>query len=107
MAEATRKLAQWRLISSEFQFDIVHCAGVGQLAADALSRLRTNGEVIFLLDDELSILTSPKEIFPCRPRTNIADPECIRERKGLFAPFIPDICVIANITDSEKAEIQT
>ena len=56
MADATGKLARWRLRLAEYEFDVVHRAGVKHQAADALSRLPTDGEDKAPLDDEIPVL---------------------------------------------------
>lgn len=49
------KLSRWLLRLSEFDFGILHSAGVKQQAADALSRLETIGIENALLDDDLPV----------------------------------------------------
>lgn len=41
LTDSTWKIAQWGLRLSEFEFDVVHCAGMNHLAADALFRQMT------------------------------------------------------------------
>lgn len=57
---------RWRLIVSEFKFDIVHRAGIKNHAADALSQSKTAGMDLFEPDDDLteirvSLVTQPGE----------------------------------------------
>lgn len=43
LSDSTGRFARWRLCLSEFEFDVVHKAGVKHQAADALSRLPATG----------------------------------------------------------------
>lgn len=105
MAEATEKLAQWHLKLSEFEFDIVHCAGLKHLAADAVSPFKTKGKDKYLLDDESAYLTILQEIFAGAPKTEISDSAFMEERKRPFGSFIPEVGIMAGIADNEKAKI--
>lgn len=105
MVVETGKLARWSLRWSEFEFFIVRSARVKHQAAGAVSRLRTRGEDKAILSAEVPFLTNPQEIFACGPRTDITRPEFIEERKGLFVPFSPEVCMMAGIAENEKAEI--
>lgn len=53
MADATGKLARWRLRLLEYDYEIQHRPGVKHQAADALSRVRTDGGDETELDDEV------------------------------------------------------
>lgn len=44
LTEITDKLERWHLRISEFDFDVIHRAGIKHQAADTRSRLRTNWE---------------------------------------------------------------
>lgn len=54
LTNATGGLTQWSLRLPDFDFDVVHRAGLKHLAADALSRLTTTGKVLALVEDDLS-----------------------------------------------------
>lgn len=69
MAVATGILAQWHLKLSQFEVDILRCAGIMHQAADALLRLETKYEDKTHLDDEAADLTIPQENFKCAPET--------------------------------------
>lgn len=58
MVKAIDKLARRCLRLSEFVFDVVHSAGIKQQAADELSRLKTKGEEVTPLNDEVPVLTT-------------------------------------------------
>ena len=53
IADVSGRLARWRLRLSEFDFEVVHRPGVKHQAADALSRMQTNGEDASRMDDEI------------------------------------------------------
>ena len=55
MADATGKLARWRLRLAELEFDVVHHAGFINKAADALCRLETDGEDTTPLNDDMPV----------------------------------------------------
>lgn len=56
MAEAPRKLAEWHLRMSEFEFDTVHCTGIRHQTGEALSHLKTKEEDNSTLVDEVPVL---------------------------------------------------
>ena len=56
LADASGRLQRWRLRLADFEYDIVHRAGVKHQAADALSRLPTNGTDQHPLDDGIPTL---------------------------------------------------
>lgn len=56
MADATGKLARWRLRLSKYEFDVVHRAGIKHQSADALSRLTTSGNDDTTLDDGIPVM---------------------------------------------------
>lgn len=64
-AGATDKLTFWKLLLMESDFEVVYKAVVKHQAADALSRLLTNGSYRTLLENDILIMavTSPK----CNP----------------------------------------
>lgn len=63
------KLARWRLRFTEFEFDDLHTADIEELAADALSRLKStrkddttlndDGLIATILNDKTSDCRSP------------------------------------------------
>lgn len=55
LSVATDMLARWGIRSSEIDCDIVHRAGIKNKAADALSRLETQGENITDITDEIIV----------------------------------------------------
>lgn len=64
LADATRKLAQWRLRLSEMEFDVAHCARIEHQSVDERSRLSTTGKDCTPIDDALPVMgvfASPKE----------------------------------------------
>lgn len=56
MSETYEKLARWRLRFSEFEFPIGCHAGIKHEAADAMSRLLTDGIDKIRLDDDVVVL---------------------------------------------------
>jgi len=56
LSDASGKLQRWRLRLLEFEFDVVHRPGIKHQAADALSRLNTQGEDEEPLEDEVPTL---------------------------------------------------
>lgn len=107
MVEVTGKLARWRLRLSEFEFGTAPCAGIERRAADVLSGLKNNGEGKTSLDDEVSVFTKLPAFFASVPQMETNYFEFIQEPKGLFLPFTMEVCMIAGIMDSEKAEMKT
>ncbi len=61
LTEAKGKLARWQLRLQELEFDIVHRPGVQHKAADAMSRLPTDGGDNEPIDDEIPILSVTDE----------------------------------------------
>lgn len=57
------------------------------------------------MEDEVSVLTIPLEIFACAPRTDISDLEFFAQLKGPFVPFRREVCLMVGVTDIEEAEI--
>lgn len=51
------KPVRWRLHLSEFEFDIIHRAGIKHQAVDALSQLKTKGVDTMPLQNEVPVLT--------------------------------------------------
>lgn len=103
--EETRKLSRCRLRLSEFEFDIVPSAGMKQKAVDALLSLTTKGDNKTALVDDIPVLTVSQAFCACAPRTEIIDSDFIEEAKRSFFHFTPDICILADITENEKAEM--
>lgn len=106
MAEATGNLAQWRLIFSELEFDIVHSAIINHQASDVLSCIKTNNVDKTTLKVEVSVLTIPKKIA-CAPKKEATDINSIEEPIGPFAFFIPEVCGKDGLTDSIYTKIPT
>lgn len=57
------------------------------------------------MHDKVPVLNIPQQIFTCAPKTETNDFQFIEEIKGLFAPFIPEVCLLAGIMGIEEAEI--
>lgn len=70
MTDQTGKLARWRLQLSELDYQNFHQANVKHKAADALSRLPTNGMDKSPLEDHVPVLTITEEP-PEAKRTNM------------------------------------
>lgn len=83
----------------------MHHTGVKHQAADALLSLKTKGEDNTILDDEVLVPNIPQDVFTCALRTDITDLGFKEELKGPFVLFIPEVCLVAAITDNGKAEI--
>lgn len=45
-------------------------------------------------------------MFACAPRSDITDLDFIEEPKCLIVAFISELCMMANITERENAEIK-
>lgn len=56
IADATSRLVCWWLCSIEFDFEIVHTAGIDHQAADALSRAPMNGSDSTMLENDIHII---------------------------------------------------
>lgn len=61
LTDSTKKLERWRLRLSEFDSDVVHCAGVKRQASDALFYLRATGKDDIALKDDLPLLVIDTE----------------------------------------------
>lgn len=55
LADATGRLAHWRLRLSKFEFDLVHYAGIEHQCTNALSRMPMTSEHINPIEDELPV----------------------------------------------------
>lgn len=86
MADATGKLAQECLRLSEFEFFIVHRAGIKHEAADALSRRQSSCDGETPLDDEIPILTIPQK-NACATKTDLTDFKFIEDPKAPFSAY--------------------
>ena len=53
VTDPSGRLMRWRLRLSEFDFQVEYKKGKANTQADALSRLRTNGETSHIEDDEI------------------------------------------------------
>lgn len=107
MADVTKEPERRYLRLSEFEFNIVCRAAIEHQAADEVSCLKIRGEDHALLDDEVPVLSIPQELFALRAGTEITDFGFIKEPKGPFVPFIPEVCIMAGIMDNEKVAILT
>lgn len=92
---------------SKFEFDILHGDGIEHQAADALLHLKINGEDKISLEDEVPVLTISQAFFACALQTGKIFFEFIEGPKGPCVYFIPKICMMASISDNEKADIPT
>lgn len=59
------------------------------------------------LDDEVSVLTVPQTLLTCAPQTETTDLYLTQGHESTCIPSIPEVCRMADITDCEKAEVQT
>lgn len=93
MTDSSGKIAQWRLRLSEFDFIIVHRAGSKQQAADALSRLDTNGNDGSPPDEDLPVFTIRSQCDgEIRVSSNEDDPPLLYEKLNEgFTPFILEV----------------
>ena len=53
VTDPSGRLSRWRLLLSEFDFEIKYKKGKANSQADALSRLLTEGETVYEIDDEM------------------------------------------------------
>lgn len=107
IAEAAGGLAHYRLRLSKFEFDIVRRARIKQQAADAPSRLKTKAEVRTPLRNEVSVHAIFPRSLTWAPLMVEPELETRGESKVPIVLFIVDVCMLAGITDSEKAKTQT
>ena len=56
LSDASGRLQRWRLRLADFEYDVVHRAGIKHQAADALSRMPTDGSDQTPLDDAIPTL---------------------------------------------------
>lgn len=63
MSASSAKFAGCKPQFSEFEFDIVHCGGINQQAADAMSRRQTVGTDKTKMDNEMLVLTITTNMF--------------------------------------------
>lgn len=61
LADSSRRLARWRFRLSEFDFELVHRAGIKHQVADAISPVRTLGEHQTELDDQIPYFVITEE----------------------------------------------
>ena len=75
LANASGRLARWRLRLQEFDFEVVHRAGSVHMAPDAMSRLPTDGADDSELNDDVPVLvisdTADRTEAASRPRTDV------------------------------------
>lgn len=107
MAKATGKRTLWRNRLLMLKVDIAHRACIKHRAAEALSRVKTNGENKTPLEDVFPFLTIAQEMFSCAPKTVTTEFEFIEEVKDLFISIIAEVCIIEGSTDNDEAEIPT
>lgn len=55
LADTSVRWARWRLCLPEFEFNVLHRAGVKHQAVDALSRMPTGGADTTPIEDEIPI----------------------------------------------------
>lgn len=107
MVKSTGNLAQCRLGLSEFVSDISHCAEIKNQAADSLLCLNINSEYTTLTEDEVPILSIPKEFFACAPATETPDLGFFKVPRDPSVPFISEVCIMTGITDNKQAYLPT
>lgn len=105
MADDTGKLVRWLVGLSEFESDVVPCAGIKHQEADTLSHFKTNDKDKAPLGDEVPVFTILHEIFTCRPKTETTDIQFTKPPKVPFVRIIPNICMFACIRVNDKAKI--
>ncbi len=108
MSEAKGKLARWRLRLQEMDFEVVHRPGIVHRAADALSRLLTEGEDESPLDDEVPVLVvSPQSatradtLILCDDEAEIEDLRKRPETNTEDEPIRRDAFLTAQHNDGE------
>lgn len=100
-------MTRWFMRLWEFEFNIIHSARVKHQATNARSHVTAKEENKKPLNDEVPSLTIPKTLFPCAPNMGMTGSEFIQERNGPFIVFIPEACMMAGVTDNQKAVIET
>lgn len=101
------KRVRWPLRSSEFNFEIIHRSSIKHQPVDALFRPIINGTAKTPLEDDIPALPIPQYILACALKTGTTDFQFIEEPEGVFVPFNSEDCVMAGITENDKAEIPT
>ncbi|CDF34164.1 unnamed protein product [Chondrus crispus] len=88
VTDPSGRLIRWRLRLSEFDFEIKYKKGKANSQADALSRLRTAGETVEEIDDEIPCFmaepaeaVTPEELI----REQAVDPFCNRIKEEMDA----------------------
>lgn len=87
-ADATEKLERWRLRLSDFEFDIVHRAGINHQAADALQHFMIRAEDQTPLNDEVVVPTISWEVIACASRTETPSSKLPKNRRAHFSAFL-------------------
>lgn len=72
-----------------------------------LSRLKATNKDKALLNDEITVHTRPQQILGCAPSMEINDFKVFEESKGPFVSFVPEVCMMGGIADSNNTEITT
>lgn len=75
--------------------------------ADALSRLNTKGEEKPFWDYWVAVLTLPHGMLARTTNTKTTDFEFIKKPEHHFAPFIPEVCFLADIMADEQVQVPT
>lgn len=108
MADASVKLAGWRLRFLELELGIANCAGTKHQAAAALSRLLTNGMDRLALDDNVRVLVLAREVLAqtWKQQERKKDEFVTIEQTGdTPAPFLPEAATLANRVGSSEIDI--
>ena len=75
LTNAKGKLAHWRLRLQEMDFETVHRPGINKKAANALSRLLTDGEDTSPLEDDVPVLAVNRQTTTRNDLKILADDE--------------------------------
>lgn len=86
---------------SEFELDIVDCAGIKHQELDMLSGHMTNIVDKIIAGDEVPVLTVLQTFFANAPEMKIPDFDFIKEPKGPFVTFITEVYIKTGSTDNK------